>query len=334
MRKRVLAGVLVASFAALAWADDAREKLREAAARGDLETAETLALALVEKYPKDPLAAFDLARVRSARGHPASALDALRLAAERGFAWKATLARAAVLDPVRSVPGFEDVRARIDANAAAELARFADGPAKKARLLHYDAPGKAARPTPLIVGLHPSGTSADFLAPLLRPLARERGAHLVLAQGLTPLGNGWDWGVAEHAFHLIERAIGQARSRAEIDPARIVAVGYSGGGNAGFDLALTRPELFAGVVLIGGSYEARTAPVPTAAPRLPRIALLIGERDERFASNREAEAALRAAGGAVLLRSYPGVGHELPPRVEAELRAALEFVLPQAPPTP
>lgn len=322
---------LVLAVALLATAvrgEDLRQKLREAAARGDLATAETIAEAMVSHDADDAMAAFDLARVRAARGRTADALGALQQAAERGFHYKATLARAVVLDPVRELPGFADVIARVEANASEQLRRFEQGPARKARVVHHDAPSTAARPLPLIVGLHPSGGSAAQFAPLLRSLAKARGAHLVLPQGLTPLGAGWDWGVAEHAFHLIERAIAQARERAPIDPARIVVVGYSGGGNAGFDLALSRPDLFAGVVLIAGSYEERTAPVPRAAPKLPRVALLIGDRDHRFASNREAEAALRAAGGAVELRVYPGLGHALPPHVDRELRGALDFVAP------
>jgi hypothetical protein len=170
----------VALLASAARGEDLRQKLRAAAGRGDLAGAETIAEAMVARDPGDAMAAFDLARVRAARGRTADALGALQQAAERGFYYRATLARAAVLDPVRELAGFADVIARVEANAAEQLRRFEQGPARKARVVHHDAPSTATRPLPLIVGLHPSGGSAAQFAPLLRSLARERGAQLVL----------------------------------------------------------------------------------------------------------------------------------------------------------
>ena len=102
--------------------------------------------------------------------------------------------------------------------------------------------------------------------------------------------------------------------------------GFSNGASQAFILGLHQPERFAGIVSISGFYDERVAPVP-AGRRLPRFAILIGQKDRDAANNRQGAAALEAAGGEVLLRIYSGLGHAFPPRHEQELEAALAFAL-------
>jgi len=181
-------------------------------------------------------------------------------------------------------------------------------------------------PAPLIVALHGTGGTAEGFAPLWRRVASDLGAVLAVPQGINPAGRGFDWGVVEQGSHLVLRAIERARAEAEIDESRIVVAGFSNGASQAFIQALLEPDRFAGVLSVSGFYDERVAPVRSGR-RLPRFAILNGERDEEAGNNRRAARALRAAGGKVKLEIYPGLGHSFPPDQERELRSALEFLL-------
>jgi phospholipase/carboxylesterase len=288
--------------------------------------ATALLLAALLASPANARDAYNLACRRSLAGEKDAAVEALGLAADLGFAFTATLLRDPDLDPIRGHPGYAPVLARVRANNARALEAFKVR-AGKAKVLVF--PPARARPdskTPLIVALHGSGGTADQFARLWRGVASRLGAVLAVPQGLNPAGAGFDWGVVEQGSHLVLRAIERARMQAAVDDTRVVLAGFSNGASQAFILGLQQPETFAGIVPIAGFYDERVAPVP-AGRRLPRFAILNGEKDRDAANNRLGAAALEAAGGNVLLKIYPGLGHAFPPHHEQELEAALEFVL-------
>jgi predicted esterase len=252
-------------------------------------------------------------------------VEALGLAADLGFAFTATLLRDPDLDPIRNHPGYADVLARVRANNTRALEAFKVR-AEEAKVLVFLPKARPDAKAPLIVALHGSGGTAAQFAPLWRGVAARLGAVLAVPQGLNPAGAGFDWGVVEQGSHLVLRAIERARAEAAVDDTKVVLAGFSNGASQAFLLGLLEPERFAGILPISGFYDERVAPVP-AGRRLPRFAILNGEKDRDAANNRQGAAALEAAGGKVLLKIYPGRGHAFPPHHEQELQAALEFVL-------
>lgn len=271
-----------------------------------------------------PVAAYNRACVAARSGRREEAIEALRVAVERGFAFTATLLRDTDLDPIREHPAYASLLARVRENNARALAAFRPR-AEKAKVLLY-APPDRSRPAPLVVALHPSGGTAATFAPLFRALARERGAALAVPQGVNPSGDGYDWGVVEQGGLLVELAVERARAAYAIDPARVVLAGYSNGASTAFVLALRNPRAYAGVLSIAGFYDERVAPVPSGTT-LPRFAILTGALDPDSESNRAGAAALKANGGAVHLRVYESLGHALPSDRDRELGEALEFLL-------
>jgi predicted esterase len=270
--------------------------------------------------------AYNLACVHALAGKKDEAVAALGRAADLGFAYTSTMLRDPDLDPIRDHAGFPSVVARIKANNAAALEKFKVRAADAPVLVFLPAKRNPGQPAPLIVALHGTGGTAEGFAPLWRRVASDLGAVLAVPQGLNPAGRGFDWGVVEQGSHLVLRAIDKARASAEIDESRIVLAGFSNGASQAFIQSLQDPDRFAGVLSVSGFYDERVAPVPMGR-RLPRFAILNGERDEEAGNNRHAAKALRAAGGKVKLEIYPGLGHSFPPDHERELRAALEFLL-------
>jgi len=304
------------------------DALTDALARKDYRAAAVLLERAVAAQPERSGAAYNLACVYASLGQREKAVNALEIAAARGFFFTATLLRDPDLDPLRDLPGYAAALAKIRANNAAQLATFRAKAEPAARVLVFPPAGlDPKKPAPLVVALHGSGGTAESFAPVFRDAASRLGAVLAVPEGLNPSGRGFDWGVVEQGTHLVLRAIEKAKERYAIDPERVVLAGFSNGASQAFLLALQRPELFRGVVPIAGFYEERVAPVPSGAPRLPRFAILNGALDEAADNNRAGARALEARGGAVRLRLYPGVGHALPPDREKELVAALKFAL-------
>lgn len=283
-------------------------------------------LAAAETEPESARAAYNRACVQALAGQKDAAVASLGRAADLGFAFTATMLRDEDLDSIRGHPAFPGVVARIKANNARALETFKVA-AEGARVLVFKpAKGDPGKPAPLIVALHGSGGTADGFAPLWRGVASDLGAVLAVPQGLNPAGRGFDWGVVEQGSHLVLRAIEKARAEAAVDDSKIVLAGFSNGASQAFIQGLQDPDRFAGILSISGSYDERVAPVPSNR-RLPRFAILNGERDEEAANNRRGAGALRAAGGKVKLEIYPGLGHAFPPDRDRELKAALRFLL-------
>ncbi len=298
--------------------------LETALRAGDWDAARAILAKQVAAEPGKFGAAYNLACVEARAGRVGEAVAALRLAAERGFPFVATLLRDEDLDRLRSHPGYAAVLERVKENNARALEAFRPRAAKAKVILKP--PPDRSRPAPLIVALHPSGGTAATFAPLFVDVAKELGAGLAVPEGLNPSGGGFDWGVLEQGTLLVERAVERAMDAYAIDPKRVILAGYSNGASTALVMALRRPEAYAGVLSIGGFYEERVSPVPSGKA-LPRFALLVGQHDDAAVSNRRAAAALAAGGGAVRLRVYDGLGHALPPDPRGEIRAALRYLL-------
>jgi predicted esterase len=320
-------GVGTALFAALTISAAAQSDLAGAIGKGDWPAAIAIAERDQRANPKSARHAYNLACVYSRAGHGDAAVAALDRAAELGFAFTSTLLRDEDLDPVRAHPRFDEVLAHVRANNAAALEKFKVAADAKAKVLVFPpAKADASRALPAVVALHGRGDTAEAFARPWKRVADELGVVLVVPQGLNPAGDGFDWGVVEQGAYLVQRAIEKAGKQARIDPSRVVLAGFSNGASQAFIMGLQDPAAYAGILPIAGFYDERVAPV-RAGTRLPRFAILNGERDEEAANNRRAAAALRAAGAKVELTIYPGLGHAFPPRHEAELRRALQFLL-------
>lgn len=298
--------------------------LETALRNGDWDAARSILTKQVAKEPGKFGAAYNLACVEARAGRVDAAIVALRLAAERGFPFVATLLRDEDLDRLRGHPGYAAALERVKENNARALEAFRPRVARAKVILKP--PPDRSRPAPLIVALHPSGGAAATFAPLFVDLAKEMGAALAVPEGLNASGDGYDWGVVEQGTLLVEGAVARAKETYAIDANRVILAGYSNGASTALIMALRRPDAYAGVLSIGGFYEERVSPVPSGKA-LPRFALLVGQHDDASGSNRRAAAALEASGGAVRLKVFAGLGHALPPDPRGEIRGALRYLL-------
>lgn len=136
-------------------------------------------------------------------------------------------------------------------------------------------------------------------------------------------------------------ALAGALANYRVDPERVFAIGFSGGGNVAAWLGLHYPDLFQGVGLLSGCDTYRPVPVPgkkgsfwrgsIPEPSAPRLAeakqrafvFFSGEDDAMARKQAEAVSALHRELGfqRVTLRLAPGLGHT--PCSGKELRRVL-----------
>ena len=114
------------------------------------------------------------------------------------------------------------------------------------------------------------------------------------------------------ALHAVQLAIDEVMRTKLVDPARVYLTGISMGGFAAFDLAVRTPEKFAAMASICGGGDPARAGSLRALPVL--VAHGMDDPVVPIACSRTMADAVRAAGGSVTVREYPGVGHEAWPK--------------------
>ena len=189
---------------------------------------------------------------------------------------------------------------------------------------------------PLLVWLH--GTTGDHENELLHVMPQiDLRNYVAIAPRGVEVGaddKAWGWpqtpeGIAEaeaRVFELIETAA----KRFCIARRKIFLVGHSTGGTMALRLAWRWPEIFAGVVSLGGPIPCGERPLARyrEARRLPILLVVAGESPTYSPASAACDLKrLHMAGMNAVLRQYPG-SSELSPLVLADVnRWLMELVL-------
>ena len=172
-------------------------------------------------------------------------------------------------------------------------------------------PGRAY---PAIVALHAQGVApqreAEFWAGTSeRPGSAQRFGYIVLcpeyARGDQP---DYDYG---HAGHLaVMETLKDARRRFHLDSDRIFLAGHGMGADAAFDIGLTHPDLFAGVMPIAGMCEKFSAVLSSNGKYIPFY--IIGGELDRDSVVRSANSydSMMKYGYPTIYSEFIGRGHE------------------------
>ena len=195
---------------------------------------------------------------------------------------------------------------------------------------------------PLIIALHGRGDTAEDFAPLFRDFAVP--ARVAVLRPPHAWGGGQAWfigarahvdnraAIAAELLALADRVVATAeaiRARPS-DARRPVVMGFSQGGMLAWAVALEHPRAFSAAFPASGflfpemlEQTAWRRFRDAADRRVSRRRRPAGSVDE----DRRGVRLLEKRGVRVDLRVYPGVGHELPPVLRANLFAALARAL-------
>ncbi len=125
---------------------------------------------------------------------------------------------------------------------------------------------------PLLVVLRSEGRSTEQMVGIWGGTAEQPGyaqrfGYVVIAPEYAPPEEGsYSYGPAAHA--AVIESIQDARKRFHIDSNRVFLVGHGMGGTACFDIGMSHPDIFAGVVPINGFCEKICSPYRENAPHM------------------------------------------------------------------
>lgn len=108
----------------------------------------------------------------------------------------------------------------------------------------------AGRRYPVLFALHTFGEKPDAMIKRWGPLAAQHGYLLVAPSWERGLRDGYNYTPEEQA--AVVDVLRDVRRRFQIDSDRVFLTGFAEGANMAFDVGLSHPDLFAGVVPIGG----------------------------------------------------------------------------------
>lgn len=191
---------------------------------------------------------------------------------------------------------------------------------------------------PLVVGVHGLGDNPESFCHVFGELrARVR---VACPRAFARHGRGWSWfplgqpdaqqatDIAAAADRLGDAIAALAAARRA--PGAPIVTGFSQGGALALALAVRRPGSIRRAVPIGGWLPPGLH--PAEGSRVAPITALHGETDTRvpFERTRSLIEALAARGEPATLRSFPGVGHTVPPEVRGALYGAIQESLDAA----
>ncbi len=297
--------------------------------QGDYACAIDAGRKLVEARPDDATAQYNLACVYALAEQPTPALKWLNTAAENGF-HRFRLAKSdRDLASLHGQPEFRAALERMRKHQDEHWSKLRKRYAHREPIVVLPPNYRSDKPTPLIITLHGYGGRADEMVKAWRSVARETGAILLAPQALRPAGpRGYNWGDIDEADALIEFTLERARKEHKLDEQCIILSGFSQGAYIAAALGARHPDRFCGVIPVAAPYiPALDAPREANGKGSPRFYFMVGEYDKLLDQCRRAARDYESAGYRTKLHIYAGVGHSLPRNTDAELRAALRYVL-------
>lgn len=142
-----------------------------------------------------------------------------------------------------------------------------------------------------------------------QPGPAQRQGYIVIAPDFASTERGaYDYGDAAH--EIVQRSLFDARRRLNIDSNRVFLSGHGFGGDAAFDIGLSHPDLWAGVIPFTAQFQHAAAINAKAARWLP-FYVIGGERDRTTFDLNANRLALRMVRGDDLIYcEYKGRGFE------------------------
>lgn len=126
-------------------------------------------------------------------------------------------------------------------------------PASDAPVLLVQPPGlstQSSRNYPLVVALHPNGSTPEALKTLLgEHLARRGRVVVALPRAAIPVGTGFRWGSVEEAERLVVQAATNAETRVRVRRAPLVLLGFAD--TATLACAIALRHSVTGVIAVG-----------------------------------------------------------------------------------
>ena len=216
----------------------------------------------------------------------------------------------------------------LDARPTAGASGLAPGETRLANgAVAYRPVSYPSGPLPLVILLHGAGGYPPQFLKKMEPVADRRGVILFAPRSL---GVTWDWVENSRSgedswrgpdAHRLDQALADLFSRADVDPSRIVLLGFSDGASYALSLGLSNPKLFTSVVALSPGMFAE----PRRVDKAQRIYIAHGRSDHvlRFSNTLAIVDTLGGERTNLRFRAFDG-DHEID---KAALTEALDWTL-------
>jgi predicted esterase len=193
---------------------------------------------------------------------------------------------------------------------------------------------KKGTPITTIVWLHGMGSVPEGLvSDALQPTADRLKFAFVGVSGTLPRGpHSFVWAEnPERDGKRIADALKEVSDRVTVKPGFVIAMGFSQGAGVGLEVAVRDPETYAGAIVMSSgvqrSLQLNGVPI---VPDLKKRGFILTIGGNELPGNKqqydEAVRWLTSAGAKVMNKSYPGMGHSLPPDFDRQLPAWIAFI--------
>ena len=287
----------------------------------------------MRRRPDWPLPAYNLACCLARLGHAETAVRFLEDAWDRGFQDLEALERDTDFDGIRSHKAFQTALKCFRAprrEGAGSWAEVAAPVTHRVRLLPGRRTTEMPPRGPLLLLFHGAGGRAEDFQEAARAFT-DRGIAVALVPGPYPVQTERGLGFTHfrartpaeraQAQALALAALEAAQGKLPVDPRQVFVSGFSQGGFLAYQLALTLPGRFRGVIPIGAWYRPEEVGTPKPIPLL--VFHSPEDRAVPLARHEATQKALEKAGLKPEVRTYEG-GHV----VTADLlNQAVEWIL-------
>lgn len=271
----------------------------------------------IELRPESPTAYYNIACTFSLMKKPEKALEWLEKSLDKGFNEFAHMERDGDLDNVRKHSGY------------AKLVKKFSAPVLKNAIIPSFVPNRnpgAAKG--LLVMLHGAGSDAETALSMWKATAKRENLILLCPQGDQQMeSGGFAHGSASES--VVVDAVRRWTEEHQIPADKIFLGGFSQGAAMAFQTAIRHPELFAGLVSIGGFYgiEGNEEFLDGLNDKGLKLYLIHGLDDSQTLENaREMRNLLVGDGVPAVLRRIEG-GHEVNDSARNELHQAISWFL-------
>jgi hypothetical protein len=161
---------------------------------------------------------------------------------------------------------------------------------------------------PVVIALHGADEKPKDMLDRLADAAREHGCILVAPEWSNSLEGNYTYTPAEHA--AVCEVLRDLRRHYQVDSDRVFLVGVGEGATMAYDVGLSHPDLFAGVVPVSGRPGKWAVRYRHNAQNLPLYVVAGDKSGTSMVSNRKELEAMVRGGYPVLYIEYHGRGEE------------------------
>ena len=284
----------------------------EAFEKGQFKKAKDYFAKVIEIVPYEPSSRVFMARCHAKLGNSTNAIQSLAQAGALGW------------EDANSLKSYDEFQKLLSKPAFKNAIKSIDGNRTRKYVLYIGKSVNRAKAAPMIVLYHGHGELPQIQLHFWKQAADRAGWHVLALKGTQKLGAVYTWSHknARQPWLIDQNAI-VVETKSRIDEVRksnkvstIVLAGFSQGGVAVMEMLRSQTDLNpSGAIIFASAFPGRTDKFLKNNSTTPKCPVLIhvGKSDPWYKGNLAVTEWLKKNSVAVNLKTWDGLGHQMPP---------------------